>query len=145
MLQLRKRVSTNYYTVHHYGIPTYSKTFMLQEFSAEPLNIFSMIMIRIIKLIKLYLFPLTYMYDLCDILFFIKSIQNPSEHFDIQLYTTFANTSSSNKLQHVFTSNNHLYFYRLPRTFNSLPVINLNQSFNIIKSKITKYLWQHFS
>jgi len=104
------------------------------------------------RLIKLNLLPLMYIYDLCDILFFIKSFQNPSQHFDIRLYTKFCHhstrSSSSNKLEHVFTSTNHqrnFYFYRLPRTFNNLPVINLTLPFNAIKSQITNYLWQHFT
>ena len=103
------------------------------------------------RLIKLNLLPLMYTYDQCDILFFIKSIQNPSDHFNIQTFIKFCHhstrSSSSNKLEHVFTSSNqqrNFYFNRLPRTFNSLPVIDLTQPFVTIKFQLTKILWQHF-
>ena len=64
----------------------------------------------ILRLIKLNLLPLMYIYDQCDILFFIKSIQNSSDHFNIQTFIKFCHhstrSSSSNKLEHVFTSSN---------------------------------------
>ena len=62
-----------------------------------------------------------YTYDLCDILFFIKSVQHPTNHFNINNYVSFCHhptrSSTSNKLQHNFTSSNKLYFNRLPRTY----------------------------
>ena len=77
-----------------------------------------------------------YTYDLYDILFFVKSIQHPSNHFNISNYVNFCHnptrSSTSNKLQHNFTSSNkqsNFYFNRLPRTYNSLPVLDLNQLF----------------
>ena len=36
------------------------------------------------------------------------------------------------------------YFVRLPRLWNSLPPIDLNQSFSSIKTYIYNYLWKHF-
>ena len=56
-------------------------------------------------------------------------------------------SSSINKLEHVFISSNqqrNFYFNRLPRTFNSLPVIDLTQPFVTIKFQLTKIIWQHF-
>ena len=86
--------------------------------------------------------PLMYTYDLYDILFFVKSIQHPSNHFNISNYVNFCHnptrSSTSNKLQHNFTSSNkqsNFYFNRLPRTYNSLPVFDLNQPFSTIKSR----------
>ena len=103
------------------------------------------------RLIKLNLLPLMYTFELCDILFFIKSIQNPSNHFNIQSFITFSShstrSSSCNKLQHVYTSSNkqrNFYFNRLPRTFNNLPAIDLSQPFFTIKTQLTSFLWQHF-
>jgi len=69
-------------------------------------------------LIKLNLLALMYTYDLCDIVFFIKLIQNPSHHFDIQTFIFFCRHStwssscnnvyaSSNK-QRIFTSTDYL-------------------------------------
>ena len=93
------------------------------------------------RLIKLNLLPLMYTYDLCDILFFIKSIQHPSDHFDIHSYVSFCHratrSSSCNKLERVYTSTNkqrNFYLNRLPRTFNSLPSI-ISSSFVMIRSK----------
>ena len=103
------------------------------------------------RLIKLNILPLMYTYDLYDILFFIKSIQHPSNHFNISNYVNFCRnptrSSTSNKLQHNFTSTNkqsNFYFNRLPRTYNSLPVLDLNQPFPTIKSQLLKIFWQHF-
>jgi len=104
------------------------------------------------RLLKLNMLPLMYTYDLCDILFFIKSVQHPSNHFNINNFVSFCHhstrSSTSNKLQHNFTSTNKLsnfYFNRLPRTYNNLPVLNLNQSFHTIKAKLNKFFWEHFS
>ena len=103
------------------------------------------------RLIKLNILPLMYTYDLYDILFFVKSIQHPSNHFNISNYVNFCRnptrSSTSNKLQHNFTSTNkqsNFYFNRLPRTYNSLPVLDLNQPFPTIKSQLLKIFWQHF-
>ena len=41
------------------------------------------------RLIKLQLLPLMYMYDLSDILFFIKSVKTPNNSFDIMNYVSF--------------------------------------------------------
>ena len=98
------------------------------------------------------LLPLIYTYDLCDILFFIKSMKNPSDHFDIRTFIKFCHhstrSSSCNKLEHVFTSSNkqrNFYFNRLPRTFNSLPTIDLTKPFLTIKAQLIQILWQHFT
>ena len=91
------------------------------------------------------------MYDLCDILFFIKSIQHPSDHFDIHSYVSFCHratrSSSCNKLEHVYTSTNkqrNFYFNRLPRTFDSLPQIDSSLPFFKIKTQLINFYWHHF-
>ena len=90
-------------------------------------------------------------YDLCDILFFIKLMKNPSDHFDIRTFIKFCHhstrSSSCNKLEHIFTSSNkqrNFYFNRLPRTFISLPTIDLTKSFLTIKAQLIQILWLHF-
>ena len=60
------------------------------------------------RLIKLQLLPLMYMYDLSDILFFIKSVKTPNNSFDILNYVSFvrgATRSSDTKLVHRTTDN----------------------------------------
>ena len=37
-----------------------------------------------------------------------------------------------------------LYFYCLPRLWNSLPIIDLSQSLEVIKVKLNKFLWNYF-
>ena len=92
-----------------------------------------------------------YILDLSDILFFIKSIKQPSDNFNILHHVSFSKSntrsSSHNKLNHTYSHNNKIrnsYFVRLPRLWNSLPPINLNQPFNSIKTYIYNYLWNHF-
>ena len=96
------------------------------------------------------LLPLMYTFELLDILFFIRSLKYPTPSFNISNCVTFnnSNTRSSNiKLHHNILSNSicaNSYFYRLPRLWNSLPVIDLTLSFNTIKQQLKSYLWEHF-
>ena len=103
------------------------------------------------RLLKLNLLPLIYLLDYYD-MFFVTSLKHPSTHFNVQQYVKFSNSntrsSTANKLCYTFSSNNnlrHFYFTCLPRTWNSLPIINLNQSIAIIKSQIKAALWNHFT
>ena len=89
---------------------------------------------------NLNILPLMYTYEIADILFLIKSIRNPTNSFNINNYITFYTGSSrlakAHKLQHSYGANNisrYLYFNRIPRLWNALPVINLNLSMDIIK------------
>ena len=103
------------------------------------------------RLLKLKLLPLMYLLDLSDVLFFIKSIKLPSDNFNILHFISFSSSntrsSSHNKLNHKYSRSNKIrnsYFVRLPRLWNSLPSIDLNQSFSSIKTYIYNYLWKHF-
>ena len=103
------------------------------------------------RLLKLNLLPLMYLLDYYDIMFFVTSLKNPSTHFNILDYVKFSSfntrSSTTNKLCYTFSPNNtsrHFYFTRLPTTWNSLPVINLNLSIANIKSQIKAALWNHF-
>lgn len=93
------------------------------------------------------------MYDLelNDIMFFVNSIQNPSDSFNIRHHCSFSssNTRSSihHKLQHTISATNyssHFFFNRFPRLWNSLPPIDLTNSPASIKATITDFLWTHF-
>ena len=84
------------------------------------------------RLLKLNLLSLMYLLEYYDIMFFVTSLKNPSTHFNIQDYVKFSSfntrSSTTNKVCYTFSPNNtsrHFYFTRLPRTWNSLPVINL--------------------
>ena len=83
-----------------------------------------------------------YIYELTDILFFIKSLKTPTYSFDITKYVSFTrhNTRSSDtKLCHQVSTNNitaNSYFFRLPRLWNSLPIVDLSLPYNVIKKKL---------
>ena len=101
------------------------------------------------RLIRLEILPLMMFLELNDIMFFVKSVKFSSPTFNILDYVSFSNSktrSSSSKLKHTFsptTSSAHFYFNRLPRLWNSLPFIDLNQSLSTIKRNVKKVLWEH--
>ena len=56
-------------------------------------------------------------------------------------------SASSNKLHQARSTNNtnnNFYFNRLPRIWNALPTIDLNEHPTRIKNKLSKYLRKHF-
>ena len=95
------------------------------------------------RLLTLRMLPLMMQLEIIDILFFVTSIKHPTERFDILEYVTFSSasmwSSSKCKLVHTLARINHdrhFYFNRLPRLWNSLPSIDLNQSVRSIKQKL---------
>jgi len=93
------------------------------------------------------LLPLMFTLDFYDIIFFIRALKQPSSHFNIYDYISFstANTrsSSSNKLNHIHSSNNYtrnFYFNRITRLWNKLPIIDLSLSPPTIKLLKPKYI-----
>ena len=103
------------------------------------------------RLIQLKLLPLMMVYELNDIVFFIKSLKNPSTAFNIYKYVSFSSlstrSSSTGKLTHSFSLTNksrHFYFNRIPRLWNRLPEVDLSLSMDTIKHKLHKLFWNHF-
>ena len=104
------------------------------------------------RLIKLKLLPLMYLFELQNILFAIKSLKAPTNQFGITNFISFDSTitrsGSSNKLTHLHhhlnNQSKHTYFHRLPSPWNAIPVIDLNQPFVMIKSKLKKHFWNNF-
>ena len=87
------------------------------------------------RLISLKLLPLMYRLEVNDLLFFISSLKNPADHFNILNFVTFnckiTRAGSNFKLIHQSTINNldkDSYFSRLPRLWNSFPSINPDSS-----------------
>ena len=104
------------------------------------------------RLTKLNLLPLMYIYELHDLIFYIKSYKNPSSYFNINhfIFCSSISTRSSSgfKLQHTGSSTNlthNFYFCRLPRLWNSLPTIDISLSVSAIKHKLQLFLWNHFT
>ena len=102
------------------------------------------------RLIQTQLLPFTYILHLNDVMFFIKNL-NCHDGFNVNNHIKFVtgNTHSalSNKLQQTRSTNiisKNFYFIRLPRIWNTLPIIDLNDHPTRIKNKLTEYLWKHF-
>ena len=103
------------------------------------------------RLIHLNLLPLMMQFELNDVLFFVSCFKCPSEAFDILEHVSFSNHSTRSsvglKLKHTKSRTNsvgHFYFNRLPRLWNSLPVIDLNMSLSSIKKSLKQFFWQQF-
>ncbi len=104
------------------------------------------------RLISLKLLPLMYRLEVNDLLFFISSLKNPADHFDIlnfvSLNCKITRAGSNFKLVHRSTINNldkNSYFSRLPRLWNSFPTINPDSSISSIKLLINNHMFNHFS
>ena len=129
---------------------------MLNSFSdyvlLNPIIIWRPHVIQDFTKIQLKLLPLMYIFELVDIMFFIKSLKAPTSNFNITDYVTFSRCTTRSsfglKLIHNFTSNNKMrsfYFNRLPQLWNSLPIIDLHLPINTIKGQLKQYyLWRHF-
>ena len=98
------------FTVPKYGIPTKFTSFERIQHRATKyiLNDFSSNYKT--RLVNLILLPLMYQLDLYDILFFVKSFQNPTASFNIRYMLTFA----SSPLNPPLITNCNMYF--LPPT-----------------------------
>lgn len=103
------------------------------------------------RLLSLNLLPLSYWLELQDILFLVKSLQNPQDNFNILDYihftTNHTRASTTKKLSYRFqrtTIGRHYYFNRIIRLWNFLPEINLLKSFETIKFNLTKVFWNYF-
>ena len=103
------------------------------------------------RLINLNILPLMMVYELADIMFFLKELKNPSNRFNITNYVTFSSTgtrSSTNKklvpTRMVTSRLGHFYFNRLPRLWNALPPLNLDSSIPSLRGKLRKHFWNYF-
>ena len=84
------------------------------------------------RLSSLDFLPLMYEFELCDILFCIRCLRSPAEHFNIKNWITFStNVTRSGSQQRMCHSRStsifsrNTYFNRLPRLWNSLPPLSL--------------------
>jgi len=86
----------------------------------------------------------------CQIIFFVKSLRFPNSSFNILDFVTFSTNptrSFGSKLYHKFSSINltsNSYFYRLPRLWSSLPVIDTSLPIPVIKNQLKTYFWNYF-
>ena len=103
------------------------------------------------RLASLHLLPLMMQLELNDIMFFIKSLKAPTSSFNILNFVQFCSSATRSsthlKLKQPFCKKNsvrHFYFNRLPRLWNSLPPIDINQSLHYNKSTLRSHFWNHF-
>ena len=101
------------------------------------------------RLLKLELLPLMYTFELSDIMFFIKSIKNPTSSFNIHHFISFSTSARSGgfKLHHNPSTTNkqwHFYFVRICRLWNALPLIDVNLSIDTIRNRVKSHFWNHF-
>ena len=126
----------------------------LRLFSIKALSLFSMTIYTFDYkscLLSLHLLPLMMLFELNDILFFVKSLKEPNTSFNIHNYFTFSSnctrSASHHKLVHKLARTNvtkNSYFYRLPRLWNALSPINLNLSFMSIKHNLKQFFLESF-
>jgi hypothetical protein len=103
------------------------------------------------RLIHLKLLPLMMEYEIADIMFLVKSIKFPSDHFRFCDYVQFCSHptrgSSNLKLKHYLCRTEierNFYFNRITRLWNSLPTLDINLPLSVIKSGIRQFFWNHF-
>ena len=103
------------------------------------------------RLLTLHLLPLMYLFELHDIIFLIKSLKNPTPFFNIYNFVEFCSTSSrssqANKLTHHRSPNlitHHLFFKRVSRLWNVLPIIDLSLPTSTLYTRLKRYFWNHF-
>ena len=103
------------------------------------------------RLLSLQMLPLMMEYEIADVLFFIKSLKAPSPRFNIEDYFSFSisktRSSSYLKLRHAIPKCNlqgYFYFNRLPRLWNSLPLIDISLFIPSIRAKLRDHFWNHF-
>ena len=103
------------------------------------------------RLTSLHLLPLMYWLDLLDILFLVKCLQDKNDTINIFKYISFVEcptrAGSTKKLKHNYcrtSTSRHFYYNRVVLLWNSLPMVDLNQSFSSIKCTVLAHLWNHF-
>ena len=103
------------------------------------------------RLVTLHLLSLMYVYEMNDIMFFIKSYKQQSSHFNITECVQFSSSNThfglSKKIIHHRCSSNiawNFYFHRLPHIWSSLPKMDLSLSTNTIKHQLYNFMWDHF-
>ena len=106
-----------------------------------------------LRLVTINLLPLSLWLELMDITFLLSCLKCPQEHFNIYEYISFISTStrssSHSKLKCLLpqSTNSHLcfiYFIRVTKLWNALPVMDLDLSLPTLKYHLYRYFWQHF-
>ena len=101
------------------------------------------------RLVKLHLLPLSMLFEVNDLCFFVKSVKQPTSSFNILNHVSFScnNTRSRThvKLVQPLVSDNrqkHIYFNRIARLWNSLYCLLMYIS---IVPTIKSVFWEQFN
>ena len=98
----------------------------------------------------LHLLSLMMVYELNNLLFFMKPIQSPSQSFNILDYVSFSLSSTQSfgiKLQHHFSHNNksrHFFLSCLPQLWNSLSPVDPDLSTSQAILFLKNFFWSQF-
>ena len=98
------------------------------------------------RLLSLKLLPLMMLFELNDIIFFVKLLNCIASSFNIFCERS-TRSSTHHKLKQSVSctkKTNHFYFNRLPCLWNSLPTVDLNQPLSTIISELKQFFWNHF-
>ena len=92
-----------------------------------------------------------YIYELNDLMFFMKSFQSPRPYFDARQFVQFASNNTRSAAAHKLIQGqfhtslyHHFYFISIVQLWNYLPVIDISLPPEIIKNQLEKYLWYNF-
>ena len=102
------------------------------------------------RLVSLDLLPISMTLELNDIIFFLRSLKSPSTSFNILNFVSFCDSSTrssaANKLKHPIvysTSSCHFYFNRLPRLWNSLPVMSVDAPLSVTITHLKRHFFSY--
>ena len=102
------------------------------------------------RLMNSNLLPLMMEFEIRNNNFFLKCVKTNIAHFNIGDFLTFSSTkirsSTYFKLRHSKSNNiqSNEFFNRIPRLWNSLPLIDIKLSIITLKVKLRKFFWQYF-
>ena len=102
-------------------------------------------------LIQLGMLPLMYIFELQDILFTVANLKSSHKDFVLADYVHFSSqdtrSSAGMKMTHHYAPTNssrHFFYNRIPRLWNSMPPMDLQQSTATIKHQLRDFLFNHF-
>ena len=103
------------------------------------------------RLLQLHRLLLIYQYELQDLLYLIKCLQNQPDNINIHDHIKFV-TSSTRRNNQMLRYNyartsitRHSFFNRVVRLWNALQPINIEQPFTTIKCQIIETFWSKFT
>ena len=89
--------------------------------------------------------------ELNDIIFFIRSLKNPTASFHVLNYVSFCSSSTRSASHHKLVQqrarsnkHRHLNILRLPRLWNALPPLDLSLPISSHSRQLKTFIWSAF-